>query len=385
MSDDETDPELLTLLRSSLGLGTDSPVDASPDTGVLGSALHIYNNSIDVAISMAGTRAAAALLYRQMQQRNYSTAAWRAHELHPKSNDAATADFIFTTDLLNFCFWSERGAAERFAVEYRGRRWTGYWSLVACLQCALDDVDVWGADIPITTPSFWRNEADCPDSLLHHVFRSATAEEMPLLRERIACLREASIVLSQSFASSVAVLIASASHSAAALVNVLAASFPCFNDVHRFEGREVRILKRAQIFVADLWAAFDGEGYGRFGDIDSITMFADYRVPQMLHYLGVLSYSPPLASHIRSLKPIPSGHAWEIQLRGNAIQAVELLKRQIHSAHPDAKINAILIDFFLYDAAKERERELERKRQFGGEGGEGGEEMPHHRTRSIWY
>ncbi|KAK5013928.1 hypothetical protein LTR16_002427, partial [Cryomyces antarcticus] len=76
----------------------------------------------------------------------------------------------------------------------------------------------------------------------------------------------------------------------------------------------------------------------------------------------------------------------------NAIQAVELLKRQIHSAHPDAKINAILIDFFLYDVAKERERELERKRQLGGEGGEEGtdgeeerEEMPHHRTRSIWY
>ncbi|KAK5016478.1 hypothetical protein LTR39_002064, partial [Cryomyces antarcticus] len=76
----------------------------------------------------------------------------------------------------------------------------------------------------------------------------------------------------------------------------------------------------------------------------------------------------------------------------NAIQAVELLKRQIHSAHPHAKINAILIDFFLYDVAKERERELERKRQFGGEGGGEGtdgeeerEEMPHHRTRSIWY
>jgi hypothetical protein len=36
----------------------------------------------------------------------------------------------------------------------------------------------------------------------------------------------------------------------------------------------VRFLKRAQIFVADLWAAFDGEGYGEFNDIDKITMFA---------------------------------------------------------------------------------------------------------------
>jgi hypothetical protein len=36
----------------------------------------------------------------------------------------------------------------------------------------------------------------------------------------------------------------------------------------------VRFLKRAQIFVADLWAAFDGEGYGEFNDVDKITMFA---------------------------------------------------------------------------------------------------------------
>jgi hypothetical protein len=39
---------------------------------------------------------------------------------------------------------------------------------------------------------------------------------------------------------------------------------------------------------------------------------------------------------------------------------------------PDAKVNAILIDFFLYDLAKEREKE-------------GVEAIPHHRTRSIWY
>lgn len=39
---------------------------------------------------------------------------------------------------------------------------------------------------------------------------------------------------------------------------------------------------------------------------------------------------------------------------------------------PEAKVNAILIDFFLYDTAKELE--------LAGE-----EQMPHHRTRSIWY
>ena len=40
---------------------------------------------------------------------------------------------------------------------------------------------------------------------------------------------------------------------------------------------------------------------------------------------------------------------------------------------PEAKINAILLDFFLYDLAKEKQLD-------GNE-----EAIPHHRTRSIWY
>jgi hypothetical protein len=67
-------------------------------------------------------------------------------------------------------------------------------------------------------------------------------------------------------------------------VNLLAEKFPCFRDEGTFERKKVRFLKRAQIFVADLWAAFDGEGYGEFNDIDKITMFAG-----MSH---LISYQP---------------------------------------------------------------------------------------------
>jgi hypothetical protein len=57
-------------------------------------------------------------------------------------------------------------------------------------------------------------------------------------------------------------------------VNLLADKFPCFRDSSKFERKTVRFLKRAQIFVADLWAAFGGESFGTFNDIDKITMFA---------------------------------------------------------------------------------------------------------------
>lgn len=138
MSDDEVDPELLELLRKSLGISRPSN-EITSDTNVPQDAKYIFDNSIDVAISMQGTKSAAAMIWEQMQLRSYSTQTWSEHELHPKAKDEATLNFIFVMDLLNFSFWSGKSEEERFAVEYHDKRWTGYWSLVACLQRALEE------------------------------------------------------------------------------------------------------------------------------------------------------------------------------------------------------------------------------------------------------
>ena len=129
-------------------------------------------------------------------------------------------------------------------------------------------------EVPITTPSFYASETLCPDSTLSHVFRSSTSEPIPLLQDRISCLRQAGTILQASFNSRVLDLVSGAEGSAGKLVNLLAKHFPCFDDRARFDGREVRIMKRAQIFVADLWAKFEGVGYGGFGDVEGVTMFA---------------------------------------------------------------------------------------------------------------
>jgi hypothetical protein len=370
--DDEPDLELLALLRQSLGLGTNAS-EAPPSTKVLESAEYIYDNAIDVAISSGGCKAAAEHIYQLMLQKDYSMSTWSTHPMHPKltkDNKEETLNFIFTMNLLNFSFWSGLPVQERFCVEYRGERWSGYWSLVAALQRALEE------GYAITTPDFWQDRNECTDEVLEHVFRSATAEQMPMLQERIAILREAGDVLYREFQCSPAVLVQRANGSAAALVNLLVQHFPNFNDVALFHGRRVRLLKRAQILVADTWACFEGASFGGFSDIDSLTMFADYRIPQMLQTLNCLWYSPRLESKIAHGELLKSSEPLEIEIRGCSIWCVELLRREILRKHPDAKgkVNAVLIDYFLYDTCKEMEEK-------------GGleEVLPHHRTRSIFY
>lgn len=113
---------------------------------------------------MAGTKSAAREIYSAMQSKQYSMKSWQEdHELHPKvseftkegegggdgdgsgsgsSGEEEVVKFIFVMDLLNFSFWSEKAEGdqgERFQVEYRGRRWMGYWSLIASLRRAVEE------------------------------------------------------------------------------------------------------------------------------------------------------------------------------------------------------------------------------------------------------
>ncbi|POS87327.1 hypothetical protein EPUL_001030 [Erysiphe pulchra] len=237
-------------------------------TQVLDGAEYVFHNSIDVSLSLQGVKSAASMLYNKMSSENFSTQNWSLHELHPKAKDERTVDFIFTMDLLNFSFWSENSSEERFAVEYKDKKWTGDKDSNESAETDL----VHNTDIPITSPEFWVNEDECTGEILKHIFRSATLEEMPLFQERVNFLRQAGKILIEKFNGSFLDCVQEADHSAVRLVNLLASNFPCFNDVVDFEERRIRFLKRAQICVADLWAAFNGEQYGKFDDIEKLTI-----------------------------------------------------------------------------------------------------------------
>lgn len=96
-----------------------------------------------------------------------------------------------------------------------------------------------------------------------------------------------------------------------------------------YKGHQVFLYKRAQIFAADLWGAFKGQGYGEFYDIGSITMFADYIVPAVLEQLGVLKYSSNLANIIETNNEIGSGSEEEVELRACSVYAVEKMRELI--------------------------------------------------------
>lgn len=336
---------------------------------VLESARFISENSENVSIPLENLDSAARSIMRNMKMRSYSTKTWNEHPLHPKVADCRTVDWIFLIDLLNFSFWSDLDISDkstphpdRYAVKYEGTAYTGYWSLCAVVNRALSN------QIPITNPAYYGSRAT--DQELADIFKSDTKEEAPMLNERIRVMREAGKILCEKFDGSFVNCITKANYSAANLLDIIVDNFPSFRDIHDFHGRKVFILKRAQILIADLWACFDGKDFGRFDDIDSITMFADYRVPQALYQLGLLRYSPELIKKLEKRQYFPSGSEDEVEIRGNSIWAVELARERIEQIDPSLKINAILIDFYIWDMAKEIQDQMT---------------VPTHCTRSCFY
>ena len=58
-----------------------------------------------------------------------------------------------------------------------------------------------------------------------------------------------------------------------------------------------------------------GKGLGSFDDMDELTMFADYRVPQLLRDAGVMVYSDHLAAIVDNCTELLAGSEEETQIR----------------------------------------------------------------------
>ena len=98
-----------------------------------------------------------------------------------------------------------------------------------------------------------------------------------------------------------------------------------FADVHRWRDVDVPLYKRAQIIVSDLHHSLGGQGWGRFTDIERLTLFADNLVPHVLRWSGALVHHPDLARRITDGELLTSGEPAEVELRAVAVHATELV------------------------------------------------------------
>ncbi|XP_054979667.1 queuosine salvage protein isoform X2 [Sorex araneus] len=231
-----------------------------------------------------------------------------------------------------------------------------------------------GSGIPITSASYY---ATVTLDQVRHVLRSDTDVPMPLIEERHRILNETGKILLEKFEGSFLNCVRKSGKSAQKLMDLVVENFPSYRDVAEFEGERISFYKRAQILVADTWSVFEGKGDGSFEDISTITMFADYRLPQVLAHLGALKYSDELMEKLRTGEELSNGSRQEVEIRGCSVWCVELIRDHLlelidkTGEKASREINSILLDYYLWDYARDHREDMKA--------------IPFHRTRCIYY
>ncbi len=284
--------------------------------------------------------------------------AWDKH--YQWSDDRGRAvNVTLVLDALNFCFWAEPGD-DRWKITYEGEILDGYWALAAAIKRAIDEDEcpLWDADFLADM-----DEEDA-DAIFHP--EGVSSGRIPMFKTRIANLREVGRVLARKYDGWFGAAIEAAGGSAPVLVRRVVEDFPSFDDVTTYADRPVRLYKRAQILASDLYGALDGHHWGDLRDLDQLTAFADYKVPQLLRAEGILAYTPDLAARIATQDKLAPESPEEVEIRAATVWGVELLRRALAERGVNAR--AFEIDWYLWTLAQGR-HDME----------------PYHRTRTVFY
>ncbi|MCP4249527.1 MAG: hypothetical protein GY778_20995 [bacterium] len=261
------------------------------------------------------------------------------------------ANFALLSDCLNFCFWS----TEPWSVSYRGRPWRRTYAMMAGLLRAIDEDPAW------LTPTKW---TDADVGTVTHLFRGTGT--IPLPEDRCRVLNETGRQLVQHFDGRFSLAVQKVGGDARELAYLLADRFPSFRDVATYRGQTVTLLKRAQICASDLHHLLTRNGHGGLSRLGRLTVFADYRLPQYLRHIGVMTVTPVLAEAIQRQQEIPAGSAAEVELRAATVVAGELLREALTRAKH--RIEAWRLDYVLWERSHDPAISID-----------------HHRTRTIYY
>lgn len=318
----------------------------------------ISENAVYLKIKNDGIKKLGDVLIEEINSGRLQPSNFGQTAIHPKCDDSHALDWLLVVDTLNFCFWHYE-TEDGWEVD----GYSGYYALCAAINRALKE------KIDILNPKFF---STITEEQLEKILRSDTKIKVPLLSERVECLHEVGAALLENFEGSFENVIKKAENSATNLLHLIIDNFKCFRDEGIFKEYRVSFYKRAQILIGDIWACFQGKGIGYFKDLDEITMFADYRVPQTLLWYGVFEYSQELLEKLKE-HIFKNGDIEEQEIRGCSIHAVELLKEYANKKLEKDKINSILIDHFLWDFRRKHAEEIEEKK------------LPFHKVFCIYY
>eukprot|EP00924_Labyrinthula_sp_SR-Ha-C_P003808 maker-scaffold_3-snap-gene-5.8-mRNA-1 protein AED:0.01 eAED:0.01 QI:94/0.66/0.75/1/1/1/4/99/325 len=260
---------------------------------------------------------------------------------------------------VNFSFFPDANT-KRWFISHEGKR-VGADDEAHAIVAALKDFDVTNPG-KLSDPTFLRSlNFETPDK---------DAGELPMLDERLNCLRSLgdffeTLQQKTDIEDPIESLSSLCQGSCVNFVNILCEMCPIFNDTFEYKGKKIRFAKRPQLCCA----MFHSDEIIKFQDIEKLTIFADYRLPQILRKFEILTFPAETIRKIDEEVYFASGKEDEIEIRAATILAGELIVQELRAR--GIQVLAKDIDYYLWRTAVEMDA--------------AGELPTFHRCRSIFY
>lgn len=292
---------------------------------------------------------------------------WRAPVFYPE-DDENLIQLFGIENSINFAF-TDFKTKKKFKIEFKGQEWTGSFAMAGSLMRAIEE------GIPILAARYLK---DIDLNSMKHIFREIPGYPMPMLEARTEIFREIGMILLKKYKGSFWNLFRSAGFKAFGrhengIVHQLRQDFPSFNDISGYRNGYLHFHKRSQLLVMIYQGrALDSNGkLPLIKDIDDLGAIADYEVPKVLEYLGILEYAPSLKQKILNQEIIEKNSREEQKIRAMTVLAMKNLLEKINQLRRKSrreKINMCHLDYRIWKMGKDASNL-----------------PPHHLTPTIFY
>lgn len=115
-------------------------------------------------------------------------------------------------------------------------------------------------------------------------------------------------------------------------------NLPYFEDTRMYNGKKIYFYKRAQLLTSDILHVrklIENVNV----DYSHLVGCADYKIPQVLNSLGMLTYIDELNDRIEKLEEIKVNEECEVEIRANTLMIIDYIHRKLDGQIARVDIN----------------------------------------------
>lgn len=236
-------------------------------------------------------------------------------------------------EVIDYSFWpdpaQQKPQAPITTPEFAPQKWT--------IQTPTGPLDGSVALLYLLITNFQQNPsldfATFSNADFYNFFHSiSTLGEIPLLAERSATLRETSHILdaklNNNFYSSIKNFTSDEQ-----LFHFLITTFPSLRDQRTYTSHTIHFYKLAQLLTSDLLFV---RSYLEHISVDTQNLpgCADYKIPQTLRTLNLISYDQELSAFVDTQQLLPENSPYEVEIRATTVAAINFLHQKLPQFSP---------------------------------------------------